>query len=603
MALIKCKECGHEVSDKATTCPNCGCPMKVVESENGFSPKKLFKVVIPVLLVALIGGVGYWLWNAKSNSHQIALSQELSTAIAKYDKIQAFHCGLAGVVKGNKYGYINEKGEEVIACNREYYCDYGSEGDVNVVPDFSEDLAVCYEFKRNGDGEIEHSTLRYGYINKKGETVIPCKFMEASAFSEGLARVNDDSNTFFINKQGEQVFRMPDDMMSFSDFHDGLLAVFAPGESSANGYIDTKGNVVIPLNLKEAKDFSEGLAFVESESFRGFIDTKGQEVFSCSDYEWVGSFHEGLACVSKDMKLGFIDKSGSLVIPMKYDADIEDGDMPVMENFSDGICHIRVDNCFIDPKGNMLFRYNDALWASDFSEGLAVVDMYGRKYGYMDKQGKMTIIDAEITKIKEQIAEETRKQEEELLRQQEEQRRLAEQGPEWIQGTWTFSAYGIVSRLTISDRNITYDMDGDVQYSGTFEYRDGALHFGSNYIDVDEYSQRLKADDTHYFTRSGSNTGYSSNSSSSDNNEELRIMTRLKELQNKGKELMNELAMMRSRGQMDPMRYMYIKQNLIDYKDEQISLARKLGDSQMAYEYLQQKEKILQAFRMIENGM
>jgi hypothetical protein len=24
MALIKCKECGHEVSSKAATCPNCG---------------------------------------------------------------------------------------------------------------------------------------------------------------------------------------------------------------------------------------------------------------------------------------------------------------------------------------------------------------------------------------------------------------------------------------------------------------------------------------------------------------------------------------------------------------------------------------------------
>ncbi len=28
MALTKCKECGHEVSDKASTCPNCGCPIE-----------------------------------------------------------------------------------------------------------------------------------------------------------------------------------------------------------------------------------------------------------------------------------------------------------------------------------------------------------------------------------------------------------------------------------------------------------------------------------------------------------------------------------------------------------------------------------------------
>ena len=27
MALIKCPECGKEISDKASACPNCGCPV------------------------------------------------------------------------------------------------------------------------------------------------------------------------------------------------------------------------------------------------------------------------------------------------------------------------------------------------------------------------------------------------------------------------------------------------------------------------------------------------------------------------------------------------------------------------------------------------
>ena len=29
MALINCSECGHQVSDKAKTCPNCGCPIAI----------------------------------------------------------------------------------------------------------------------------------------------------------------------------------------------------------------------------------------------------------------------------------------------------------------------------------------------------------------------------------------------------------------------------------------------------------------------------------------------------------------------------------------------------------------------------------------------
>ena len=27
MALIKCPECSKEISDKANSCPNCGCPL------------------------------------------------------------------------------------------------------------------------------------------------------------------------------------------------------------------------------------------------------------------------------------------------------------------------------------------------------------------------------------------------------------------------------------------------------------------------------------------------------------------------------------------------------------------------------------------------
>lgn len=30
MSLIYCKDCGKQISDKATTCPNCGCPVSAV---------------------------------------------------------------------------------------------------------------------------------------------------------------------------------------------------------------------------------------------------------------------------------------------------------------------------------------------------------------------------------------------------------------------------------------------------------------------------------------------------------------------------------------------------------------------------------------------
>ena len=41
MALIKCIECGKEISDKATTCPHCGCPI----SET--NPVGIVKIKLP----------------------------------------------------------------------------------------------------------------------------------------------------------------------------------------------------------------------------------------------------------------------------------------------------------------------------------------------------------------------------------------------------------------------------------------------------------------------------------------------------------------------------------------------------------------------------
>ena len=100
MALIKCPECGQEISDQATSCPNCGCPMK---KTNGDSDKdnlgkkveisikkpdvKLDKKIKSILggvivcLVILIGVIVY----TKTN---ITLSDEERAVIFSINELQ-----------------------------------------------------------------------------------------------------------------------------------------------------------------------------------------------------------------------------------------------------------------------------------------------------------------------------------------------------------------------------------------------------------------------------------------------------------------------------------------------------------------------------------
>ena len=60
MALIKCPECGKEISDKATACPNCGCPIQAAGNPNSVElstteekPKKKTKTAVIAVVVAI----------------------------------------------------------------------------------------------------------------------------------------------------------------------------------------------------------------------------------------------------------------------------------------------------------------------------------------------------------------------------------------------------------------------------------------------------------------------------------------------------------------------------------------------------------------------
>ncbi len=55
MAMVKCAECGKEVSDKATTCPSCGAPIAGVQA----TQQEKEHSVRPGAITGLIGAIGY----------------------------------------------------------------------------------------------------------------------------------------------------------------------------------------------------------------------------------------------------------------------------------------------------------------------------------------------------------------------------------------------------------------------------------------------------------------------------------------------------------------------------------------------------------------
>lgn len=174
MALINCKECGGQMSDRATECPHCGCPIEFQIEETSkplnlqpqqHKPRKSYKLLWITLAVvgalAVFAGIFFLFGNSTFGKPTLKITPEFTKALERYDQIDAFSEGLAAVRRDGKWGYINLKGEEVIPCQ---FSDAFPSGQ------FSEGLACVVDNRNEADKKLWNK--RVGFINSKGEWVL-----------------------------------------------------------------------------------------------------------------------------------------------------------------------------------------------------------------------------------------------------------------------------------------------------------------------------------------------------------------------------------------------------------------------------------------------
>ncbi|HEY6953186.1 MAG TPA: WG repeat-containing protein, partial [Bacteroidota bacterium] len=168
-----------------------------------------------------------------------------------FDLLGTFHEGLARARRPgflaftwSQWGFIDTS---LVAAIEPAYDDVG---------DFSEGLAWV-ELKEVFLFVVISDT--YGYVDKGGKLVIPCRFERAGNFSEGLANVSIDGKRGFINRSGDVVIDARFERVR--PFSTGLAAVQVGGKW---GYIDTLGSVVIEPGFDDARSFSDGLALVRA---------------------------------------------------------------------------------------------------------------------------------------------------------------------------------------------------------------------------------------------------------------------------------------------------------------------------------------------------
>ncbi len=250
---------------------------------------------------------------------------------------------------------------------------------------------------------------KWGFINKKGEWVIPPVYDYVEDFYEGLAVVANFDKPLIL-----------DDSLGIDFTNQGYF-----------GFIDEKGNEVLPLKYGYAEGFSGGLALVnvggiapvpDNYAVIGgkwiYMDKKGTEKIEVQ-CELATSFRERLAAVVCDNRVGYIDPSGKWTIKPQYAQGYKFYEGKTAATI-DGEFYVVIDNKgktlsdqgyldpplyregkaktttisqmgYLDKKGRFQ-PVKGATFIYDYHENMAKFEVVNQYIGYLNKKGKVAIV-------------------------------------------------------------------------------------------------------------------------------------------------------------------------------------------------------------------
>ncbi len=177
-------------------------------------------------------------------------------------------------------------------------------------------------FKDDDPAAVQNGD-KWGFINRKGEPVTSFEWDQTTGFDgSGRACVAVNHKWGVINRKGELVVPLYFDYLAGFDGQ-GLCAARL---ESGCGYINRDGRIAIPLRYVQADPFDRfDMARVrmrdDNDNFHfGWIDRTGKQLIPCiyrettPEWAWCFTDHE-LLTVSDEKGYGLINRQGRVIIP------------------------------------------------------------------------------------------------------------------------------------------------------------------------------------------------------------------------------------------------------------------------------------------------
>lgn len=154
---------------------------------------------------------------------------------------------------------------------------------------------------------------KYGFLDLKGHEAIPCIYDEIGRFHLGRAMVRLGDRYGIIDTNGTLIlplqYHNSKQKSGLYTYRDSLALVEQNGQY---GYVDLQGRLAIPFHFNGAFPFSQGLASVRVGSHWGYIDTHG-DIYLPFIFDIASPFEHGRAEIIFNGDIRYIDRQGRCV--------------------------------------------------------------------------------------------------------------------------------------------------------------------------------------------------------------------------------------------------------------------------------------------------
>ncbi len=242
----------------------------------------------------------------------------------RYSRMSSFDKNGLSVVRKNGNGVVNTEGKMVVPARFSKVI----VSDSTIVAQVGKRLCIFdfdgrklasirkvdrYSGFENGLAMIRRKNS-VGYIDPKGNYVIPPIYKSGSGFEQNTALIRNKNKQCIIDQDQNILSEYPyKERMVFSE---GILIRYT---SSGYRYYNAYGKLISPKYYMKARPFKNGYAIVMHNYKWGVIDRTGKEILPC-EFMSIRINELGEISAQKSISFGLIDVNGADIVTPTYDS-------------------------------------------------------------------------------------------------------------------------------------------------------------------------------------------------------------------------------------------------------------------------------------------